>query len=99
MAGCEGAMLSQRPNHLLLAGDLAMTRSVPLWGLVLDATKCFDSLSVKGIGLAARHLGLRGELIGTLESGGMMSTNVMLLCIPGLSPPSLRLVEFSKGVP
>ena len=47
--------------------DLAMTRSVPLWGLVLDATKCFDSLSVKGIGLAARQLGLPGELIGALK--------------------------------
>ena len=44
-----------------------MTRSVPLWGLVLDATKCFDSLSVKGIGYAARNLGLPGELIGALE--------------------------------
>ena len=44
-----------------------MIRSVPLWGVVLDASKCFDSLAVASVCAIAEKLGVDAVLLSAIS--------------------------------
>ena len=65
--GVRGRSATSSSHAFSLSWDLAMIRSVPLWGVILDASKCFDSLAVASVCAIAEKLGVDAVLLSAIS--------------------------------